>query len=140
MTPEEIFGAFASYLEIEYQQRTNQCKMIKDEIAKTTEVMSLFEMRKVEQDKKCVSNNILKPLNSIEESLLLVSDWNKHNKAKMKRLSSQCANLEYVTSVQDVLDKHIVVFEAALTTNLNYVKTEKSRVFDYLGVSQGNQL
>ena len=135
ITPENKLGALASYLEIEYQQKTNQCKNIINHATEDYHTFQIFNYKKTkqEEDNEVVEKILLKPIVSAEEALIYAEEWNTKTKAKYKSIAVTCNDQEYVDSVDDQLNKHIVEFEVTLEEGIELIQKYKFEIFDYLG-------
>lgn len=134
LTSEDKLGAVASYLEIEYQQKANQCDYAIVEAKRIYKPIEIFKVKKSDDDKTVIKEYILKPLVSLEDLLTFIEEWNGKMKLKFKACSDKCENSEYVESVTDILDKHIVAFEDKLESAIEVVQDYKSDVLDLLGI------
>lgn len=134
LTAEEKLGALASYLEIEYQQKANQCDYVVVEAKRIYKPIEIFKARKSYDDKTVIKEYILKPLVALEDSLIFAEEWKGKMKVKFKVCSDKCENSEYVDCVSDVLNKHIVAFENKLENAIEVVQDYKSDVLDLLGI------
>ena len=52
----------------------------------------------------------------------------------LKKFINDCKNQEYATSVEDVLSRHIVEFEATTENGLELIQIYKFKIYDYLGI------